>query len=222
VKGDRLFTPTYTGLGERAHLADPSNDLETHVRDVVGVLEYEDLRDVVLIGHSYGGMVATGVADCARDRIEHLVYLDAFVPKDGQSLFDLLPPEGRTRMREGAKALGGGWRVPPNPTPPDTSAVDEAWIAPRRQPQPIACFEMPLRLQNGELTLPRSYIYCARAAPGDVFRQFKERAERDGWACYTMDASHSPHVTAPEALARLLSDIASKSSSGSPGREETP
>jgi pimeloyl-ACP methyl ester carboxylesterase len=209
--GNRLVTPTYTGLGERAHLADPSNDLGTHIQDVLGVLEYEDLRDVVLIGHSYGGMVATGVADRARDRIKHLVYLDAFVPRDGQSLFDLLPPEGRARMREDAEARGDGWRVSPNPIPPDTSPADEAWIAARRQPQSIACFETPLRLRSGESTLPRSYIYCARAAPGDVFRQFGERAQREGWGCYTMDASHSPHVTAPEALACVLREIASKS-----------
>jgi pimeloyl-ACP methyl ester carboxylesterase len=154
VNGDRLFTPTYTGLGERAHLASPSNDLETHIQDVLGVLEYEDLRDVVLIGHSYGGMVATGVADRARDRIKHLVYLDAFVPRDGQSQVDLLPAERGARMRRDAERRGDGWRVPPNPTPPDTSPIDEAWIAARRQPQSIACFEMPLRLRNGELTVP--------------------------------------------------------------------
>ncbi len=210
VNGDRLITPTYTGLGERAHLASASIDLEMHVQDVVGVLEYEDLREIVLIGHSYGGMVATGVADRTRDRIKHLVYLDAFVPNDGQSLFDLVPPEGRTRMREEAQARGGGWRISPNPIPPDTSPADEAWIVARRAPQPIACFETPLRLRNGALTLPRSFVYCARITPGDVFRQFKERAEREGWGCYTMDASHSPHVTAPEALARVLREIVSK------------
>jgi len=211
VGGDRLFTPTYTGLGERAHLAGPSNDLETHIQDVLGVLEYEDLRDVVLIGHSYGGMVATGVADRARDRIKHLVYLDAFVPIDGQSQSDLVPAERRARMREDAEARGDGWRVPPNPIPADTLPVDEAWIAPRRLPISIACFEMPLRFRNGELTVPRSYIYCTRSAPGDVFRQFAERAQREGWGYYEIDASHSPHVTAPEALARVLRQIASKS-----------
>ena len=79
--GHQFFTPSYTGLGERAHLASPSNDLETHIGDVLGVITYEDLRDVVLIGHSYGGMVATGVADRARDRIAQLIYLDAFVPE---------------------------------------------------------------------------------------------------------------------------------------------
>ena len=107
--GHRLVTPTYTGLGERAHLANPSIDLDTHITDVLNVIHYEDLRDIVLLGHSYGGMVATGVADRARDRIAQLIYLDAFVPDDGQSLFDLNEP-GRAPMRELARA-GDGWRV---------------------------------------------------------------------------------------------------------------
>jgi pimeloyl-ACP methyl ester carboxylesterase len=85
-RGHQLFTPTYTGLGERAHLATPEIDLSTHVADVLAVLEFDDLQDVTLIGHSYGGMVATGVADRAPERIAQLVYLDAFVPSDGQSL----------------------------------------------------------------------------------------------------------------------------------------
>ena len=93
--GHHFFTPTYTGLGERAHLASPSNDLETRIQDLLGVLKFEDLREVVLIGHSYGGMVATGVADRARDRMAELIYLDAFVPTSGQALIDLVPsPSG--------------------------------------------------------------------------------------------------------------------------------
>src|ERR1700755_1968602 len=87
--GHRLVTPTYTGLGERAHLATPSIDLETHIQDILNVIRYEDLRDIALVGHSYGGMVATGVADRARDRVTQLVYIDAFVPEVRQSLFDL-------------------------------------------------------------------------------------------------------------------------------------
>jgi pimeloyl-ACP methyl ester carboxylesterase len=93
--GHQFFTPTYTGLGERAHLASPSNDLETHVNDVLGVLKFEDLRDGVLIGHSYGSMVVTAVVEQARDRIAQLIYLDAFVPVNGQALIDLChPPSG--------------------------------------------------------------------------------------------------------------------------------
>src|SRR6201988_2861412 len=97
--GHRLITPTYTGLGEREHLANPSNDLETHIQDVLAVIKYEDLQEVTLIGHSYGGMVATGVADRARDRVAQLIYLDAFVPRDGQALVDLNPATVRSRMQ---------------------------------------------------------------------------------------------------------------------------
>jgi pimeloyl-ACP methyl ester carboxylesterase len=125
--GHELWTPTYTGLGERAHLANPTVELDTHIADVVGMLEMEDLRDVVLIAHSYGGMVATGVADRARERIAQLVYLDAFVPQDGQSLFDLQSVETRARMRELARTDGEGWRLPPTQMPADTPDADVAW-----------------------------------------------------------------------------------------------
>src|SRR4051794_38822713 len=115
--GHRLITPTYTGVGERAHLANPSIDLETHIQDVLNVIKYEDLREIVLVGHSYGGMVATGVADRARELISQLIYIDAFVPEDGQSLLDLNEP-ARARMQELARA--GEWRGAPKPTPPPT------------------------------------------------------------------------------------------------------
>jgi pimeloyl-ACP methyl ester carboxylesterase len=207
--GHRLYTPTYTGLGEREHLASPSNDLETHIKDILAVLKYEDLRNVVLIGHSYGGMVATAVADQARDRIAQLIYLDAFVPKNGQALVDLLPPQVRLRMQESVKT-GDGWRIQPNPSPPDTSEADLKWIAERRLAQSFKCFETPVRLGDAALTLPRSYVYCKRIPPGDPFRQFTERAKSEGgWRYFEIDASHSPQVTAPEALAALLQMIVS-------------
>src|SRR4029077_8853309 len=104
--GHRLLTPTYTGLGERAHLANPAIDLESHIQDILNVISYEDLGDIVLLGHSYGGMVATGVADRAREKIVQRIYLDAFVPRDGQSLFDLNEP-GRAPMREAAGSGDG-------------------------------------------------------------------------------------------------------------------
>ena len=134
---------------------------------MLAVIKYEDLRDIVLIGHSYGGMVATAVADRARGRIAQLIYLDAFVPRDGQALADLIPPEQWRRMLERVKA-GDGCRVPPNPIPPDTSEADLKWIAERRLPQSIKCAEMPLRLRNLRC---RAATCVARAsAPGDIFR----------------------------------------------------
>ena len=129
--GHEVFTPTYTGLGERAHQVSPSVNLETHIADVLAVIDFEHLSDIVLVGHSYGGMVATGVADRARDRIARLVYLDAFVPGHGQSLFDLLPAAERERRQGGSNANGDGWLLPPNPPPPDTSPEDVAWITPQ-------------------------------------------------------------------------------------------
>ena len=207
--GHRLVTPTYTGLGERAHLANPSIDLETHIEDVLNVITYEDLRDIVLVGHSYGGMVATGVADRARDRVSQLIYVDAFVPADGQSLLDLYEAD-RPRLQELVKA-GDGYRMPPNPTPPDTSPADQEWLSTRRVHMPIKCFEAGLKLQGGPLTLPLSYIYATRITPQDTFGRFAKQANGDpAWRYYEIDASHSPNVTAPEALMALLEKIAAE------------
>jgi len=203
--GHRLVTPSYTGLGERAHLAIPSIDLDTHIADMLNVIKYEDLRDIVLIGHSYGGMVATGVADRARDKVRQLIYIDAFVPEGGQSLNDL--NEGSQRRMEELKA-SGEWRAPPNPTPPDTSPEDVDWLSERRVPMPIKCFEAKLKM-SGPLTLPRSYIYATRITPADTFGPFAKMAKNDpAWRYFEIDASHSPNVTAPEALMALLEEIA--------------
>jgi pimeloyl-ACP methyl ester carboxylesterase len=208
-RGHELYTPTYTGLGERAHLASPSIDLDSHIQDVCAVLTMENLRDVVLIGHSYGGMVATGVADREATRIARLVYLDAFVPRDGQSVFDLHPAEVRERMQTAARQDGEGWLVPPNPPPPDTPDADVAWMAPRRLPHPIKTFEQPIRLSGAVDRLPRTYIYCTRPMPADGFRRFAQRAQSEaGWQYREIDASHNPHVTAPDALAAMLDEIA--------------
>ena len=203
--GHEVFTPTYTGLGERAHQASPEVDLETHVQDVLGVIEFEDLRDIVVVGHSYGGMVATGVADRVPERIRQLIYLDAFVPGKGQSLLDLRGPA----PRPAASSQGQDWLIPPNPTPGDTPPDDLAWITPRRRPQPVKTFTQALQLRSPQPPkFARSYIYCTRKTPDDVFLQFSRRFKSDpAWRYFEIDASHSPNVTAPEALAKLLTQI---------------
>jgi len=206
--GHEFFSPTYTGLGERAHLARPDIDLSTHVQDVAAVLELEDLKEVTLLGHSYGGMVSTGVADKAPGRIARVVYIDAFAPKEGQSLFDLLGPKGEGHMRAGAAKDGDGWKLPINPMPADTSPEDVAWASPRRRPQPIKTFEQKIRLESTGPTPPRHYIYAKKSGPGDVFRQFGERAKSEpGWKYWEIDASHNPHITCPDVLMALLGKI---------------
>src|SRR3954454_14928765 len=126
--GHEVYTPTLTGLGERVHLVRPDVTLETHVTDILNVLRFEDLGDVTLVGHSYGGMVITGVADRAPDRVSRLVYLDALVPNDGESLHDLNSPARRAEHIEGARASGAGWLIPGHN--PDAGDV----------PQPLSTF----------------------------------------------------------------------------------
>jgi pimeloyl-ACP methyl ester carboxylesterase len=204
--GHEIFTPSYTGLGERTHLASPEISLETHIQDVANVLFYEDLTDIVLIGHSYGGMVATAVADRVSERIRKVIYLDAFVPHDGQALRDLAPG---SRVSQMAAETADNWLVAPNPPPVDTAASDLEWITPRRHPQPRKTFEQPVKLTGALDRLPRAYIYCLKASPSDNFRQFADRAKTEpGWQYEELDASHNPHITAPETLAKILDAIA--------------
>ncbi|HKJ73959.1 MAG TPA: alpha/beta fold hydrolase [Alphaproteobacteria bacterium] len=196
--GHRLCTPSCTGIGEREHLASPAINLDTHIMDVFNVLRFEGIFDAILIGHSYGGMVATGVADRARDRIQRLIYLDAFIPESGQSLLDL------TTQRHKEMAVDG-WRVPPNPLPSDTPEEDVTWATARRVYQPLGTLEQPVKLTHGPLTVPRHYILCTR---GDAFRPFADKAHEAGWPVHEIDSSHSPHITCPAVLTELLNDIA--------------
>jgi len=207
LHGIDLWTPTYTGVGERSHLAHEGITLETHIEDVVAVLHYEDLHDVTILAHSYGGMVGTGVCDRAPDRVRAITYLDAFVPENGQTLLDLAGPAVAMSIQERA-AEGDSWRVAPNPSPDDTSAEDLAWVSGRRRDQPLGTFPEPIRLQNDTSHISRAYIYCSRAAPGDVFRQFSERAQADpAWQHRVIDASHNPHITCPDALTGILLEM---------------
>ena len=173
---------------------------------MLNVIKYEDLRDIVLVGHSYGGMVATGVADRARDKVRQLIYIDAFVPADGQSLFDLNEAAGRRCGRRKRATAGASRRCRRRRIPcPPTSNGSVA----RRVHMPIKCFETTLKLQGGPLTLPRSYIYATRITPADTFGPFARMTKNDpAWNYFEIDASHSPNVTAPEALMALLQKIA--------------
>jgi pimeloyl-ACP methyl ester carboxylesterase len=203
-----MIVPTHTGIGERAHLAHPGITLATHVADLFGVVECEELADFVLLGHSYGGMVATALADRIPDRLRGLVYLDAFVPRDGQALFDLIPAEAREALRAAAVAHGEGWRIPPNPLPEDTPRADLDWALPKRVMQPLGAFSEAVRLSGAIERVPRSYIYCTRPAHGDGFAKFAEHARTEpGWRYREIDSSHSPQITAPDALAALLDEL---------------
>jgi len=200
-----VYTPTLTGLGERAHLARPEIDLETHIQDVVAMLEAEELRQVTLVGHSYGGMVISGVAARTSGRIAQLVYLDAIVAEAGKSLLDYMSPERAQLMRDGAQTQGEGWKIPP--FPPErlgvTSQRDTEWLTKHLVPQPLRTFEQPLPAAGGE-KLKRTYVYCSKPASG-AFDQFAERLRDDRkWTFHDVKTGHDAMVTAPGEIAKIL------------------
>jgi pimeloyl-ACP methyl ester carboxylesterase len=212
--GHQVFTPTLTGLGERLHLLTRDVGLDTHVQDVLGVLEYEDLSDVVLVGHSYGGMVITAVAERAAERLAHLVYLDAFVPRDGQSQMDLLGPEFLALFQEQARLHGDGWKLPS--FPPErfgvTKQEDLAWVRPRLGLHPLKTKLDKVGLANSDAAkIGRTYIYCSQPAIGP-FGQFAERARAEaGWRYWELATGHDAMVTEPERLSELLMEVATLS-----------
>lgn len=207
--GHEVFTPTLTGLGERAHLAGPAVDLETHIQDIVGVLETEELQDVLLLGHSYGGMVVTGAADRVPQRIARLVYLDAFVPENGKSLMDYVVPERGARFREEGERTGSV-----TPPPPSlwgiTRPEDAAWLTRHESRHPFASMRQPVRLQNEAALarIPKAFVYCSSPATGS-FDQFAARYRNDpAWRFFELATGHDAMILAPEQLARILLELA--------------
>jgi pimeloyl-ACP methyl ester carboxylesterase len=200
--GAEVFTPTLTGLGERSHLANPEVDLETHIQDVLAVLQYEDLYDVILVGKSYSGIVVTAVVDRAPERIRHLVYLDALVPENGQSFLDIVGPDIAQRMQAAVDAHGAGWRLP----------VDRT-AEPRLADHPFKTMQQPVMLKNpSAMTVPRTYILCTQKPPGithtRVTTQAAQRAQALGWGYRELAADHDAEQTMPQAVAALLLELA--------------
>lgn len=194
ARGHEVYRPTLTGLGERRHLAGPSVGLSTHIEDVVNVLLFEDLRDVVLVGHSYGGMVITGVADRVPERIRSLVYLDAIVPADGESVLEAMGSRAEwIKPMERDGHLVPPWVKPDQPPPRDV-------------PHPLKTFTDKVSYRNeAARRLPALYILTVEAgATKDDFDPQAERARARGWTVVRMQADHNPQRTAPEALAELL------------------
>jgi pimeloyl-ACP methyl ester carboxylesterase len=214
-RGAEVATPTLTGLGEREHLATEQVGLNTHVQDILAVLHYEDLNDVVLVGHSYGGAVVTAVADRARNRIRRLIYLDAFVPRDGQSVGDICPPGMAEYLTELAQKTGDGWKVP-SPFTMDqfgvTDPADIAWNERGLVKQPLKTLIEPVTLQAEPLPFPVSYIRCSERSMG-LFDQFAARAQGDGWDYHEVPWTHAAPAVAPDDCAELLIKIAGASAS---------
>jgi pimeloyl-ACP methyl ester carboxylesterase len=198
-KGFQVYRPQLTGQGDRVHLARPDIGLNTHIDDVVNTILYEDLRDIVLVGHSYGGMVISGVADRVPDRIKRLVYLDAMVPNDGDSVSSIVRGGGDfiKQMTKGDYIVPP-WVKPDQPPPHDV-------------PQAVKTFTDPIALKNDAARkIPATYILTVekgKEAKDDDFFSQSQRAKERGWSMLQLTADHNPQWSATEALAEMLAGI---------------
>jgi pimeloyl-ACP methyl ester carboxylesterase len=207
AQGHDVYSPTLTGMGESRHLLNSDTGLAVHIRDIGQLLFYEDLRDAILVGHSYGGSIISAVAEENSDRIARLVYLDAFVPRDGDSLFSMRAADFGEYWRDQANAYGDGWLL--QPLAPDGFGVkdpaDIAWMTPRLVPVLLSTFTDPVQVPSAAAErLPRSYVYCTESG----FGAEAERARSEGWDCYELPTGHDSMVTMPDKLAGILLGIA--------------
>jgi pimeloyl-ACP methyl ester carboxylesterase len=210
--GHRVFTPTLTGLGDRAHLLSPQVSLDTFVQDVVATLEMEDLTDGILVGHSFAGAPITGAADRVPERIAHLVYLDAALPQNGESVFSRFSPQIVAERRRLAQETSGGLTLPA--PPPSAYGVeaqeDVAWLQRHLRPQPFRGYQDPLRLQhpfgNGRKI---TYIACVKPVypPVEVLHEYARN--QPGWQYLELATGHNAMVLAPAALSDMLLQVAS-------------
>jgi pimeloyl-ACP methyl ester carboxylesterase len=203
--GHEVYAPTLTGLGERAHLARPGIDLDLHVQDVVALLEAEDLHEVVLLGHSYGGMVVTGAADRCTARIRRLVYLDAFVPGNGKCALDYILPERARAFREEGERTGSV-APPPLALWGLTRPEHIAFAKPRETPHPYPSFAQPIRLakEAALARLPKTFIYCSSPATGSFDRFAAKYRSDPAWRYFELKTGHDAMILVPEELAAIL------------------
>jgi pimeloyl-ACP methyl ester carboxylesterase len=209
ARGHDVFTPTLTGVGERSHLLSPHVNLDTHIDDIVNLIRWEELSDVVLCGHSYGGCVISGVADRVPERIGALVYLDAFILEDGQSLHDTLPPSQKALQLELALHHGEGWKVPPIPAEVfNVNASDLEWVNRQCTMQSLATFQQVIKLE-GKVDAVKSVTFILASGWSDSpFPLFYERAKAKGWKTLTIPCGHDVMLDRPDELTSALLGVA--------------
>jgi pimeloyl-ACP methyl ester carboxylesterase len=207
-QGHKVYTPTLTGIGERAHLLDTKTDLATHITDIVNVIKYERLEDVVLCGHSYGGFVVSGVAEQMSDAIASIVFLDAFLPKDGERMADLISPKPREIMQ--ALIAKGEATMPPIPAAAfQVNEKDRAWIDGLCTPHPLASMTQKIKLTGARDRIAKKAYIRAAAYPSPSFDAAAERARADKtWRHYELQCGHDVMVDMPERLAEILVEVA--------------
>jgi pimeloyl-ACP methyl ester carboxylesterase len=202
------YAVTLTGLGERAHLRYSDIDMNTHIQDVINVLEYEDLQKVVLVSHSLGGIMVPGVADRVPARISHIVNLDGPIPEDGKSTKEMLP-DFWAQVRQHAKANGDEWWAPPFPDWTfGVTGDDLEWMKARLTAHPLRTWETPFSLGNpAARAIPRTFIQCTEDVPHQEVEGMKNQCIEKRWQYRALSTGHDAMITAPHELTQLLVDL---------------
>ena len=207
TRGHTVFAPTLTGLAERAHLLRPGIDLSLHIADVLGVIKYEQLRDIVLVGHSYGGCVISGIAEAMPDAIQSIVFLDAFIPDNGDSTLDLVQPAVQEVIR-GALARGEITVPVRDAAAFKVNEKDRAWVDSLATPQPIATMTEKLTLTGARERIAKKTYIRASGYPNVSFEKALARVKADpSWRTYEVPCGHDVMIDDPGRLTEILLEV---------------
>jgi pimeloyl-ACP methyl ester carboxylesterase len=206
AKGHQVFTPTLTGLGDKSHLMSKDIKLETHVLDIVNLIKWEDLRNITLVAHSYGGWPVSAVPEHIGEAIGSIVFLDAFMPNNGQKGLDLNSPQSREAVLEAIKR--GEVSRPPTPsTSSRMSEADRQWLQAKATPQPIGVSLDPIKLTGARDRIAKKTYIRARGYPNPNFDSFYDACKANGWAVFDVPSGHNVQVEMPDQLTEILTAV---------------
>lgn len=208
-----VYTPTLTGMGERVHLLNESVTIQTHIDDIVNVLRYEDLSDVILVGHSYAGLIIPAVNEAVPEKISQLIFLDSYIPAHGKTGFEILEKEYQDSWQYVAQVSGNGWRMPAGEDSLDIWGVKEPEIRKfllfKITDFSINFLRTPIFFTKHFENVKKSYIRCTQPCyVNDLMLPFYHQAKNQGWPIYKIDTGHEPMLTTPTELTKILLEIA--------------
>jgi pimeloyl-ACP methyl ester carboxylesterase len=206
--GHKVYAPTLTGLGERSHLMSGLITLDTHITDVVNVIRWENLQDFVLVGHSYGGWVISGVAEQVEGKISSIIFLDAFMPENGMRVLDTNSPRSRAEIEQAMKRAEVSRPAPPASTW-NVNQRDQPWVNEKFTAQPIGVAFTPLRLTGARDRVPKKTYVRAKGYDNPNFESYYAKVKSDrSWRTYEMPCGHEVMIDMPERTAEILLEVA--------------
>ena len=207
--GHRVFTPTLSGMGERKHLLTEQLTAQTHIEDIVNLIEFEELDDVILVGHSYAGLLLPAINEVVNNKIKRLVFFDAFIPENGKAGYELLSKKDWLEWQLSAQKYGSGWKIIPTDKHIDNWAIDDpeirALLRKKLTPFSHTFFKTPIYFGKKFADAEKQYIRCDKHSyMATIMLPFYKKAVKEGWKTFTINTGHEAMLTEPEKLAEIL------------------